>query len=30
MAGVPAADEEAMVWGNVQQLYSIDRAALPV
>ena len=29
MAGVPPEEEEAMVWGNVQKLYNIDRAALP-
>ena len=29
MAGVPQEEEEAMVWGNVQKLYNIDRAALP-
>ena len=30
MEGVPEADQEAMVWGNVQKLYNIDRSALPV
>ena len=29
MDGVPADEEEQMVWGNVQALYGIDRAALP-
>ena len=29
MAGVPQEEEEAMVWGNVQKLYNINRAALP-
>ena len=29
MEGVPAEEEERMVWGNVQALYGIDRAALP-
>lgn len=28
MEGVPAEEEERMVWGNVQALYGIDRAAL--
>ena len=30
MEGVSEADQEAMVWGNVQKLYNIDRSALPV
>ena len=29
MEDVPAEEEERMVWGNVQALYGIDRAALP-
>ena len=29
MAGVPQEDVDKMVWGNVQRLYQIDRAALP-
>lgn len=30
MEGVPQADVDKMVWGNVQQLYNIDAKALPV
>ena len=30
MKGVPEADPEATVWGNVQKLYNINRSALPV
>ena len=29
MEGVPAEEEEKMVWGNVRELYGIDQAALP-
>jgi predicted TIM-barrel fold metal-dependent hydrolase len=30
MAGVPQEERDAMVWRNVQQLYAIDEAKLPV
>ena len=30
MQGVPDDERDAMVWKNVQQLYAIDEAKLPV
>jgi predicted TIM-barrel fold metal-dependent hydrolase len=30
MQGVPDAERDAMVWGNVQKLYAIDESKLPV
>ncbi len=30
MAGVPDDEREAMVWGNVRELYAIDESKLPV